>query len=101
MTLNLDTCLKIEGEAESKEDYYKALQVAINSGDAWAFPGHYGRSMMEAVESGRCMLGTMPARDYYQNRIPSRFEVQEGTKGSRRFVIDRCGEEWSDMLEGV
>jgi len=91
----------IEGDAASEEEYYLALQRAINSGSAWSFQGSYGRSMMHAIESGACMLGLVPARDAYGNRIPARAEVEEGTKGSRQFVVDQMGEEWAAMLEGA
>jgi len=33
--------------------------------------------------------------------VPSRFEVKEGTKGSRQFVVERMGEDHADMLESV
>lgn len=54
--------------------------------------------MMDAIKAGACMLGKAPARDYYGNRIPSRDEVQEGTKGSYQFVSRANGEEWADMM---
>lgn len=92
----------LEGDEDSDEmEQAMSLQRAINSGFAWSFQGSYGRTMMAAIEAGRCMLGTSPARDYYGNYIPSRSQVQEGTKGSRQFVVDRMGEEWAVMLEGA
>ena len=56
---------------------------------------------MDAIESGRCVLGPTPARDYWGNRIPSRTEVQEGTKGSIEFVRNECGDEWVEMILSV
>ena len=56
------------------------------------------KSMMDAISAGACMLGTEPARDYYGNRIPSRTEVQEGTKGSYSYVSRANGEAWADMM---
>lgn len=98
----LNDVLALEGEADpSEEELACSLQRAINSGSAWSFQGSYGRSMMDAIESGVCMLGLNAARDYWGNRIPNRSEVQEGTKGSRGFVVERSGEEWAVMLEGV
>lgn len=99
--LDIQDINAIEGEAESEEDYYLALQRAINSGSAWSFQGSYGRAMMEAIRAGECMLGKSPARDYYGNFIPSRDMVQEGTKGSRQFVVDARGEEWAAMLDAA
>jgi hypothetical protein len=89
----------IESDNEAtEEDYYQSIQRAINSGSAWSFQGSYGRTMMDAIKSGACMLGTTPAHDYYGNRIPSRTEVQEGTKGSYQFVSQANGEDWADMM---
>lgn len=100
MSLTLVDVNNIEGEAESREDYCKSIQRAINS-HAWTLQGSYGRAMMEAIEGGSCMLGTTGCRDYWGNYVPSRFEVKEGTKGSRQFVIDNEGEEWADLMESV
>jgi hypothetical protein len=82
----------------SQLDYYLGLQRAINSG-MWGLQGSYGRAMMGAIESGHCMLGTKSARDYYGNGIPSRNDVQPGTKGSYDFVIDNMGLEWARKME--
>jgi hypothetical protein len=98
-TINLRDVAAIEGEAESAEEYYLAIQRAINSGSAWSFQGSYGRSMMDAIEGGCCLLGLTPAHDYYGNRIPARSEVKPHTKGSREFVVDRMGEEWAALME--
>lgn len=79
----------------------QGCQNLINSGMAWRLEGHVGRTCMQAIEDGACMLGPDPHADFYGNRIPSRTEVQEGTKGSRGYVVDRMGEEHAKMLEGV
>jgi hypothetical protein len=92
----------IEGDAEVSElEYYASIQRAINSGTAWSFQGSYGRAMMDAIESGYCLLGKAGARDYYGNYIPSRDEVMEGTKGSISYVQDRMGEDWLFEMENV
>ena len=57
--------------------------------------------MMDAIENGDCMLGLNDCRDYYGNYIPSRSQVQEGTKGSRSYVVEQNGEDWAVMLETV
>lgn len=89
----------IEGITEADEmDAYLALQRAINSGSAWSLQGSYGRAMMNAIEEGYCMLGREPARDYWGNRIPSRFEVAAGTKGSHQYVADRFGDAWANRM---
>jgi hypothetical protein len=48
--------------------------------------------MMEAIEAGVCALGNEPAHDYNGNRIPSRFEVEPGSKGSVKYVNDNGNE---------
>lgn len=100
--MTLSQILKFEGEVDCDElDYYANMQQLINGGTAWSFQGSYGRSMMDAITAGRCMLGEQPARDYYGNRIPSRHEVQAGTKGSRQYVVEACGEDWAQHLEAA
>jgi len=97
MTLNdIDT---IESDEEAtEEDYYVAIQRAINSGLSWSMQGSYGRAMMDAITSGFCLLGKQAAKDYYGNRIPSRDEVQSGTKGSYAYVAKAKGTDWADMM---
>ena len=100
--MNLSDIQMIEGEVEGDEmDEALALQRAINSGSAWSFQGSYGRAMMAAIEAGACMLGEKPARDYWGNSTPSRDMVQEGTKGSRQYVVDRMGEDYAAALEAA
>jgi hypothetical protein len=89
----------IENSDSEGPEYYEAMQRAINDGQAWKLQGSYGRAMMRAIEAGMCMLGQTPMADYWENRIPSRNEVQAGTKGSRKFVADCHGEELVARLE--
>ena len=98
--LALNDILAIE-EPESEEDYFDSLQRAINSGSAWSFQGSYGRAMMDAIESGRCMLGQTGASDYYGNYIPSRYEVEEGTKGSVDYVAMHIGADEANRLAAL
>lgn len=87
-------------EDASPFDTASALQRAINSG-MWSLQGSYGRSMMHAIECGHCMLGRNDCRDYYGNHIPSRDQVQAGTKGSYEFVVERMGKAWADKMQEV
>ena len=57
------------------------IQGLINSG-TWGLEGSMGRAMMDAIDSGYAILGKKPAFDYWGNRIPSRYEVKAGTKGT-------------------
>ena len=97
--MNLHTIEVLEHELEVDEmEYYAEMQKAINDGVAWKFQGSYGRSMMDAIRSGYCMLGHTQASDYYGNVIPSRDDVAEGTKGSYEYVLNMMGAEWADYM---
>ena len=73
-------------EDTSEEDVIAGYQGLIDSGMAWRLEGHVGRTAMDMIERGICMLGPVGHRDFYGNYVPSRDEVQPGTKGSREFV---------------
>jgi hypothetical protein len=99
--LTLNDIAAIESDDEVTElDFYLAVQRAINAG-AWSLQGSYGRVMMDAISSGRCLLGPAAARDYYGNVIPSRDDVKEGTKGSISFVEAAMGGDWLFEMEGA
>jgi hypothetical protein len=72
-------------EDASEEEVIAGYQDLINSGMAWKLEGHVGRTAMSLIEQGVCMLGEQGHRDYYGNYVPSRFEVQPGTKGSPEY----------------
>jgi len=67
---------------EAKEGDVKQLQRLIDNGMAWHLEGSVGRAAMECIESGRCTLGPKGFQDAYGNYVPSKYEVQEGTKGA-------------------
>lgn len=71
-----------EGDGVDEETDALNMQKLISSGDVWSLQGSYGRSAMEYLEAGICMLGKEPKQDYYGNRVPSRTEVEAGSKGS-------------------
>ena len=99
--LTLNDINTIESDEDvSEEEYFLAIQRAINGG-MWSLQGSYGRTMMDAITSGRCLLGTARAKDYWGNVIPSRDDVKQGTKGSYDFVADAMGAEWADMMSEV
>ena len=101
MTLSIKDINNIESEDGVDEyEYFASVQRAINAG-AWSFQGSYGRTMMDAIKAGFCLLGTKEFKDYYGNPIPSRDQVKAGTKGSREYVIDHHGQEWLDFVEGL
>lgn len=88
-------------DAATPREYHVALQRRINDGSIWLFEGSAGRAAMAAIEAGRCVLGKEPHRDYYGNRIPSRYEVVRGTKGSAAYARDRQGDHWQRMIVRV
>ena len=100
--LSLNDIEVIECDEEvTMEEYYLSIQRAINSGMAWSMQGSYGRAMMDAISAGLCMLGKTRAHDYYGNAIPSRDDVEQGTKGSYDFVMEERGQEWADLMENA
>ena len=69
------------------------LQGLIDSGMAWRLEGSVGRAAMAAIEDGACVLGETGHRDYWGNYIPSRHEVEPGTKGSLEYA-EQMQEGW-------
>ena len=65
-----------------KDNGYSDIQKMIDSGIVWGMEGSMGRYAMDLLESGACMLPKKSHRDYYGNRIPSRDELQKGSKGT-------------------
>ena len=101
MTFTLADVNNIEFDEEiSDAEYYESIQRAINSG-MWGLQGSYGRTMMQAIQDGKCLLGLKPAKDYYGNVIPSRLQVKDYTKGSWDYVKERNGMVWANKMAGV
>ena len=99
--MNLQDIDLIEDGAETEYEYFEAVQKAINEGTAWKFQGSYGRTMMDAIRSGYCLLGRNRTQDYYGNVIPSRDDVEPGTKGSYDYVVHMQGQEWADSMGDI
>lgn len=78
---------------DEQDGYLRGLQRHIDAG-RWGLEGAIGRAMMSAIEAGECVLGDKSAQDYWGNRIPSRHEVLEGTKGSVTFAYRMRSREW-------
>lgn len=79
-------------ENATLEEIVTTYQYLINTGQAWQLEGFVGRTAMNLIEDGYCALGESDYRDYYGNHIPSRDQVEAGTKGSVQFVIDNGNE---------
>jgi hypothetical protein len=71
-----------------KEYHIVEMQTMIDSGQVWLWEGSYGRTAMDYLESGLCMLPKKAHKDYYGNRVPSRDDIKAGTKGSYKNCFD-------------
>lgn len=69
-------------EALQKANGIWDLQEQINSGIVWKFEGSVGRSAMQSLDCGECMLPKKATFDYYGSRLPSRDDLKKGTKGT-------------------
>ena len=69
-------------EATTQQEEIEVMQRYIDNGMAWKLEGSVGREAMRLIESGHCILGETGHSNAYGNRVPSRFEVKQGTKGS-------------------
>lgn len=76
-------------EDATEEEQVECYQALIDSGDAWKLEGHVGRTAMALIESGQCVLGEEGHRDYYGGYVPSRTEVEPGSKGSVEYAEER------------
>lgn len=76
----------------TEEEWIEGYQGLIDSGLAWKLEGSVGRTAMNLIERGFCTLGKESHIDSYGNKVPSRYEVKPGTKGSLEYVQDKMGE---------
>ena len=75
---------------DATEDEVVALyQELVNNGQAWQLEGHVGRTAMSLIQAGVIMLGEKGHRDFWGNYVPSRYEVEPGTKGSAGYCETR------------
>ena len=68
------------------------IQKLILSGEVWKFEGSYGRQAMDFLNSGICYLPEVVTYDYYGNMIPSRNQLEAGTKGT----LENAQRYWSE-----
>lgn len=79
-------------EATTEEDFLDTYQHLVNTGQAWRLEGHVGRTAATLIETGELALGPEAVKDYWGNTVPSRFDVESGTKGSVEYVLARGGQ---------
>lgn len=75
-----------EEDEQTEEEFIQSYQELIDTGMAWKLEGAVGRQAMALIEDGFCTLGEESHVDYWGNRVPSKHEVQPGTKGSQEYV---------------
>ena len=63
------------------------MQQLINTGTVWQMEGSMGRHAMYLLEVGACMLPKRAHRDFYGNRIPSRDDLKQGSKGTYQNTV--------------
>jgi hypothetical protein len=74
-------------------EYLESMQHLVDTGMAWKLEGAVGREAFALIEAGQIMLGPIGHIDYWGNYVPSRHEVEPGTKGSPQYVLDHEGDE--------
>jgi len=72
------------------------MQDSINSGLCWHMEGSYGRSAMNCIEAGICMLPPVPRKDAYGSTIPPRTVLKPGTKGT----LENSERFWQQVEDG-
>jgi lysozyme family protein len=88
-------------EESGEIEQFEQLQGLINSGIAWRLDGAIGRSAMNAIDGGYCMLGREAHNDAYGNSVLSRKEVKRFTKGSKSFVEKCYGKDYANRLAKI
>lgn len=71
------------------DEVVAVYQHLIDTGAAWQMDGSTGRVAMHLIEDGLCVLGPVGHHDFYGNYVPSRTEVQSGSKGSIEYARAR------------
>lgn len=75
-----------EDNEMDKAEEIRMFQELVNNGQAWRLQGSYGRAAMDMIEAGLITLGEHGHYDYYGNYVPSKHEVEPGTKGSQEYA---------------
>jgi hypothetical protein len=72
-----------------EEQTAEFFQKIIDDGSVWRLQGSYGRTAMDLLRAGLCVLGEKGHRDYWGNYVPSRTEVAAGTLGSVEYAKEQ------------
>jgi len=90
--MNTEDIIALEEGLLGEAETVALFQRLIDEGIVWKMPGSYGRTAMDLIEQGLCMLGQTGCQDYWGNYVPSRFEVKPGTKGSPEYCRKKANE---------
>jgi len=74
-------------DGEDTVTVFAPMQDLIDVGTAWTMEGSVGREAMTMMEAGHVVLGEAAHRDYWHNHVPSRYDVEPGTKGSVAYAL--------------
>lgn len=75
-------------------DHYPAafLQHLVDTGEGWQSEGALSAAIVRSLEDGTCVLGPVAHRDYHNNVVPARGDVEPGAKGSLVYANVRRAE---------
>ncbi len=74
------------------------LQNLIDNGEGWQSEGSLSAAVVRALEDGTCVLGPVAHRDYHNNSVPARADVEPGAKGSLAYANARRAERGASLL---
>lgn len=73
-------------EDVTEDEFLDTYQELVNNGMAWKMEGSVGRTADDLLEARKIGLGETGHKDFYGNYVPSRYEVQAGTKGAAEYA---------------
>ena len=85
--------------ADGRDNYpVRFLQNLIDNVEGWQSESELGRATVQALEDGTCVLGPVAHRDYHNNVVPARKDVEPGAKGSIEYANRLRAERGAKLL---
>jgi hypothetical protein len=81
-------------EDATLDEQVAAVQHLIDTGSVWSMDGSTGRWAAAMIKEGYCVLGEVEHRDYYGNRVPSRYQIAPGHVGSVEYARKLRPDRW-------
>jgi hypothetical protein len=79
--------VELQAERDGLSHYPVAfLQNLIDNGEGWTSESALGQAVVQALEDGTCVLGTVAHHDYHGRIVPARGDVEPGTKGTLEYA---------------